>query len=741
MNWIHWVLPILLPVLIALPIAGGALAGIITSDRVRNTLVTVLAVLIAAGGIAAVYFSTFDGSSDWSYSAKPWMAHVGAGLEIAIIAFILLVALKIKNAWIALFAVLQLAGVIGGLFIHGDHSSNFELFKIDNLARIMLLVSCCVGAAILIFSIGYMHNHQKHAPEGAGSLQRFYFVFLSFLGLMIGLVVSNHLSFFSFFWEGTTLCSYALIGQDGGKSRSVNAVRALLINSFGGVLLVLGVIALKATTGYETFDKLAFFSHDKMVLLAAVLLAIAAFTKSALFPFQSWLLGAMVAPTPVSAMLHAATMVKAGVYLVMRLTPNFQNDVRVTMVIAFAGAITFLGGALLACTQSNGKRVLAYSTISNLGLVVACAGINSPLAYAAGLAIISFHAISKGLLFLCVGRIEQKIGSRDIEDMDGLMFKMPFTSIMILIGMMSMLLPPFGMLLSKWLAIEATMRSPFLLIFMVLGSALTVFFWCKWIGRIQHTGYHPVLPREEIPRTMKIALSLLALMVLATGVTTMLILNKVFVPMAEKVFGIKGLLSEAATFPALIIFGFIAVGGIIHYIICWHGFKKEWVRKPFLCGENVTTEEVKADSEVRSYDFHSVGGKIEHSHVANYYFQGIINEKLVTGCLNWAAWLIIIVLIGNTISYAKANAVPASEQAAAAMKVSHGEKHHGMKKPMRRGKGGHHGKGHHGRRRPGKFMPPPADVQKDSVNQAAPAEQKAQEKPAAKKVVEGGNTK
>ena len=708
MNWIHWLLPILLPVLIALPIAGGALAGIITTDKVRNTLVTVLAMLIAIGGVGAVYLSTHGGTAVWTYRVEPWMAHVGAGLEVAIIAFIMLVALKIKNVWIALFAILQLLGVVGGLFIHGDHTAGFVMFKIDNLARIMLLVSCCVGAAILIFSIGYMNNHKHHAPEGAGSLQRFYFVFLSFLGLMIGLVVSNHLSFFSFFWEGTTLCSYALIGQDGGKARSENAVKALLINSFGGVLLVMGVVALKAATGYETFDKLAYFNKEHLVLLAAVLLAIAAFTKSALFPFQSWLLGAMVAPTPVSAMLHAATMVKAGVYLVMRLTPSFQGDTRVTMVIAFAGAITFLGGALLACTQSNGKRVLAYSTISNLGLVVACAGINSPLAYAAGLAIISFHAISKGLLFLCVGRIEQQIGSRDIEDMDGLMFKMPFTSIMILIGMMSMLLPPFGMLLSKWLAIEATMRSPFLLVFMVLGSALTVYFWCKWIGRIQHTGYHPVLPKEEIPCTMKIALSLLAFMVLGTGVTTMCILNKVFVPMAENVFGSKGLLSEAANFPALIIFGFIAVAGIIHYFVCWKGFKADWVRKPFLCGENVSSEE-SAGSEVRSYDFHSVEGKIEHSHVTSYYFHGIINEKWVTGCFNWAAWLIIIVLIGNTLTYSRAVVMPSKDS----HRIERHMKPHGKFDKKHR-QGGRRGRPHHFRKK-GEHHP---HMQKD---QAKPA--------------------
>ncbi len=645
MDLISWMLPLL----IALPLVGGVLAGVISSDRWRNCLVTALAILIAAGGIGIVYLSNRISGGEWSMEVAPFWGHWGSGLELAIITFIILLGLHIRNAWIVLFAALQLLGVIGGLFIHGDHTVPFMLFKIDNLARIMLLVSCCVGPAILIFSQGYMCQHQQHDPEGAGSLRRFYFVFLSFLGLMIGLVVSNHLSFFSFFWEGTTLCSYALIGQDGGQARSENAVRALLINCFGGVLLVMGILALKIVTGYETFDKLFLFKHEHAVLLAAVLLTIAAFTKSALFPFQSWLLGAMVAPTPVSAMLHAATMVKAGVYLVMRLMPHFQSDTRVTMVVAFSGAITFLGGALLACTQSNGKRVLAYSTISNLGLVVACAGINSPLAYAAGLAIISFHAISKGLLFLCVGRIEQKIGSRDIEDMDGLMFKMPFTSMMILIGMLSMLLPPFGMLLSKWLAIEATIRSPFLLIFMVLGSASTVYFWAKWIGRIQHTGYHPELEKEDMPGSMKLSLGLLAAMVLATGLTTMFILNKVFVPMAEAVFGSRELLREAASFPALTIFVVVALAGILHYFICWRGFRSDWVRKPFLCGENVSSEEFKSGREIRSYDFHSVGGRIEHSHVTGYYLHGIINEKIVTACLNWSAWLIILVLIGNTI--------------------------------------------------------------------------------------------
>ena len=660
--------------LITVPLVGAVIAGLVRSDRVRTVTVVLTALLVATGGVGLVWLTAQSGEPGhvWKLSAPARWTEMADCLEYAIILLVIFVALKIRNAWVALFALVQLLVVAGGHFIKGNGDAEVQYFLVDNLTRIMILVSSCVGAAILIFSLGYMKQHQVHAPEGAGSLRRFYFVFLSFLGLMIGLVVSNQFALFSFFWEGTTLCSYALIGQDGGEARRINAVRALIINTFGGAVMAVGILLLKYRTGGETFTEL--FAQSNATLLAAVLLCIAAFTKSALFPFQSWLLGAMVAPTPVSAMLHAATMVKAGVYLVMRLTPNFLNDSRVMMGVAFAGALSFVGGALLACTQSNGKRVLAYSTISNLGLVVACAGIDSPLAYAAGLSIISFHAISKGLLFLCVGRIEQKIGSRDIEDMDGLMFKMPFTSMVILLGMMSMLLPPFGMLLSKWLAIEATIRSPFLLIFMALGSALTVFFWAKWIGRIQHTGYHEKVPREEIPFSMRFSLSLMALMVLGSGLLTMWIFSTVFVPMSETVFRKNGALDwntlyEASNFSAVMIFGALALAGVLHYLIFWRRFRRDWVRLPFLCGENVSSDEVQSVEAIRSYDFHSVGGRIEHSHVSSYYFRGIINERLMTGALNWSAWLIIVVLMGNTLA-AEYHARHNSAQGAAAATVA-----------------------------------------------------------------------
>ncbi len=634
--------------LLGVPLLTGTLAWMTRSGRTRTVLAAFCAAVTAVSGIGAVLLSLEPGV--WSWSIPECWEWVPASLEMAAVLVILWIGIRIRHLWITVFAVLQLllAGVIW--FIPGGEEESIMLFRIDNLSRIMLLVTSVVGGAITIFSLGYMRIHAEHAPAGAASLGRFYFFFLGFLGFMAGLVISDNLALFSFFWEATTLCSYMLIGQDGGDARKINAVRALLINSFGGVLLMLGVMLLKMLTGGESFELI--LGKQAVTILPAVLLCLAAFTKSALFPFQSWLLGAMVAPTPVSAMLHAATMVKAGVYLVMRLAPGFYGE-RAMIIVAFAGALTFVGGALLACTQSNAKKVLAYSTISNLGLVVACAGINSPLAYAAGLSIISFHAISKGLLFLCVGRIEQVIGSRDIEDMDGMYYKMPYTTRVAWVGMVSMVLPPFGMLLSKWLAIEATILSPFLLIFMVTGSALTVFFWSKWIGKMQNTGYHREVPDEKIPRAMKASLGFLALLVLVTGGSTMLIFQHVFAPMAEKVYRHYtsvswDIFNEAGvtTGTSLLIYAGVGLGLLIYYWFFWRKFDEKNIRLPYLCGENITQEELKNMEGTRSYDFRTVGGKIEHSRFSSIYFHGVINEGTVTGIINWAAWLIIIVLIG-----------------------------------------------------------------------------------------------
>jgi ech hydrogenase subunit A len=234
------------------------------------------------------------------------------------------------------------------------------------------------------------------------------------------------------------------------------------------------------------------------MMIPLALLCFGAFTKAAQVPFQSWLLGAMVAPTPVSAMLHSSTMVKAGVYAVVRFAPAL-TDTYLGYGVALVGAFTFLATAALAVGQSNGKKILAYSTISNLGLIVACAGIGTPAAMTAAMLIIIFHAVSKGLLFLCVGTIEQYIGSRDIEDMRGVYARMPVTALITVIAILTMILPPFGMLLGKWMAVEAASANLALILMLALGSALTVVYWARWAGSVMSAPFQGKITFEAQP--------------------------------------------------------------------------------------------------------------------------------------------------------------------------------------------------------------------------------------------------
>ncbi len=448
-------------------------------------------------------------------------------LEGLIILVILAAAIRIKSVLIAVLAVAQLALAAvehfcfgGSQGVAGDAHPN-QAFLADHLATILVLVVSVVGSVIVFYAIGYMKHHREHAPATAASEGRFFFFLVGFLGVMNGLVLANDLKWLSFFWEATTFCSFMLIGHDGTPEAKRNAKRALLINSFGGLALI-GALVWAAHAGAGgTLSGIAAVAAGSaagkaLVLAPMALLCLAAMTKSAQMPFQSWLLSAMVAPTPVSALLHSATMVKAGSYLVLRLAPSFA-DTTLSSVVALAGALTFAMASLLAITQSNGKKVLAYSTIANLGLIVTCAGINTPLAYGAAIMILCFHAVSKGLLFLCVGTIEQSIGSRDIEDMGGIMWRMPMTTIVTMLGMVSMLVPPFGMLLSKWIAMEASVGSPAILVLTIAGSAFTVVFWAKWIGRIQTVSYHPTYKIEKVSPSMRWTMLLLAAGVVAGG--------------------------------------------------------------------------------------------------------------------------------------------------------------------------------------------------------------------------------
>jgi ech hydrogenase subunit A len=627
---------LLFAALILGPILFGVLALISPTRGVRNAIVLVAAVLTAAAGALLITRTPL------TIIMEPWTASLATGLEFLMVLIVLAIAISIRSWLIAAMALVQLGLAAAELLLPGQGGAETAAaqFIVDPLALILVLVVSIVGSVICVYAIGYMKHHEEHAPPTTAGSGRFFFFLVGFLGAMNGLVMANDLKWLAIFWEATTLCSFMLIGHDRTTEAKANAKLALLINTFGGLaMMVAALLAHLSGRGENLSDMTAGWA-----LLPMALLCLAALTKSAQLPFQSWLLGAMVAPTPVSALLHSATMVKAGSYLILRLAPAFSGT-RLAVIIAIAGAFTFAAASALAIGQSNGKKVLAYSTIANLGLIVTCAGIGTPLAFAAGLFVLCFHAISKGLLFMCLGAIEQKIGSRDIEDMGHIMFIMPVTTVITLIGMVSMLLPPLGMLMSKWLAIESAMHAPLVLFLLVVGSALTVFFWAKWIGRIQTASYHRDYQAEKLPFTIFATLLILVLAVVAGGLMTMPIFNAWIRPVVEGMnvpaWTAEGLdqLRVAGQLPMWPFLVFLGLG-LLFALVAFASFKEKNVRDPFLCGENIQGGE-------HSYCFRSIGDKVETAWSASYYMGTLFAESRLTPWVNLLAWMIILTLFGT----------------------------------------------------------------------------------------------
>ena len=355
-----------------------------------------------------------------------------------------------------------------------------------------------------------------------------------------------------FFWEITSLCSFFLIGFTKTKEAIRNSFRALIMNLLGGLGFCLAIIILgygwdESIRTLQLSDVILYGESGYGVIPALMipvgLLAFAGITKAAQMPFNSWLLGAMVAPTPTSALLHSSTMVKAGVFLILKLAPCLGwGNAEYGMVnyagimVMAVGGITFLLASFAAISQSNAKRVLAYSTIANLGLIVVCGGIGTAAAVWAGIMLIIFHAVTKSLLFLCVGTAEHNIGSRNIEDMDGLFDRMPRLAACMMIGISAMFLAPLGMLVSKWAALDAFIEtgnvfmSVFLVAVLCFGSATTVFYWVKWLGKLSAVVAGTENIEGAVHKSEKFVHTLLVILVLVTCLGFPVISSAVVVP-------------------------------------------------------------------------------------------------------------------------------------------------------------------------------------------------------------------
>jgi ech hydrogenase subunit A len=242
--------------------------------------------------------------------------------------------------------------------------------------------------------------------------------------------------------------------------------------------------------------------------------------------------------------------------------------------------------------------------------------------------------------------VEQSIGSRDIEDMGGIMYRMPFTTIITMLGMVSMLMPPFGMLLGKWIAMEASVGSPLILILTIVGSAFTVMFWAKWLGRIQTVSYHPRYKMETIPATMRWTLLLMVVATVVAGAGSVEIFRVFIVPLAAAAYG--GLFAAASpamdilrqtgrqvVWPLLVLPGLALVGAYVTY----RRFKPANVRLPFLCGENV-------EDAIPHYTFRSIADQAETAWAASYYLRDVVTEGRLTFWSNLLAAVILLAMFG-----------------------------------------------------------------------------------------------
>lgn len=475
-------------ILICIPLVAAILLFAINNDAARNAIVWVGAIATALASVvfAIAYLGT--GLTLFAFEST-LIDYLGTAIGVIIAAIIIAFAVKYKNPLALALALIQ---VIGSLifefgFAHGV--SVAEGLYFDSLSLLMALIIGIIGSGICIYAIGYMQDFQAHEPEGAKDRRPVFFgILFLFLSAMYVIVFANNMVWMFTGWEITTVCSFLLIGYTKTDEAIRNAFRQIIMNLLGGIAFLVALFFSATQLGSLSFaDFLSYgVAHPASVGLPVAFLAFAGMTKAAQMPFHTWLLGAMVAPTPTSALLHSSTMVKAGVFMLVKLSPVLAVCLVPQLMVIGVGGFTFLACSCLAISQSNAKRVLAYSTIANLGLITACAGVGTSEAVWAAMFLILFHAIAKSLLFLCVGTAEHHIGSRNIEDMDLLFERMPRLARYMMLGIMCMFIAPFGMLLSKWAALVSFVSGNHIVLLLLLafGSAATFMFWAKWLGKL-----------------------------------------------------------------------------------------------------------------------------------------------------------------------------------------------------------------------------------------------------------------
>ena len=589
--------------------------------------------------IAVIYLYYTSPESPVFYAAGiPHAELIMLALGLIIAIAISVMAFRARKYYIIGLVVLQAAIMVAFEVMYGQEAAatvSHDLF-VDKVSLVIALIVGIIGSLICHYALGYIVHYHEHNPKVKNRIRLFLFMFYLFISAMFGIVFSNNLIWVHFFWEITTFCSFILIGYKGDEESEVSAYKALWMNLVGGIAFFAAIIYSYQFIGFIEIDKIV-ASEKGVVLLPAALICFAGIIKSAQLPFSSWLTGAMVAPTPVSALLHSSTMVKAGVYIIIRFAPAL--DEVSGLMLALVGGITFLVASFIAISQSNAKKVLAYSTISVLGLIVMCAGINTPETVWAAILLIIFHAVAKSLLFLCVGVIEGKFGSKDIESMDYLFMKMPKVTLMLNIGISGMFLVPFGMLISKWVTLKAVIDyNPIFSIILAFGSAAMMFFYTKWMGKSLTIEEGIQADEKGISIWEWSTLMLISVMTIVVCLAFPFINSEIIGPYLLDVFGQSPVFDRfSAIVIAVMMFGLIVIvpAGLIYYSKIFRGYKKVGA---YLAGANLGPHHYK----------NSLGAPV-HADLKNYYLTEIFNEDKLLLYGIFVSLTFIAIMFGVTI--------------------------------------------------------------------------------------------
>jgi multicomponent Na+:H+ antiporter subunit A len=513
-------------------------------------------------------------------------------------------------------------------------------YHVDGLSMVFALMATVIGAAILLYCIPYMAHEE--------STTRFYALMLTFIAGLVNLVFSANLLVAYVSWEIIGLCSYFLVGFWYKQTAAAQGARKVLVMThIAGYGFLIGILILAIRSGSLLWtDPAVGAAFSTGVFL---LILVAAMAKSVLFPINTWIPEAMNAPTPVSALLHSACYVKAGVYLIARMY-SLQNPwgTGLNTLLLVIGAVTMLTGAFFALSQTDLKRLLAYSTISQIGHIVTALALGTPLGVAAGIFYVINHGLFKGTLFLCAGAVQHEAGTRDMRKLGGLSSRMPVTTVIWLVAAGAIVGVPLGNgFVAKWLLLDSALDAGSYAIVLVtwLTSVVTSFYMLK----ATVSTFFGQLPKEleqkpvhEVAPAMRIGMGVLAALCLAFGIAPQILIANVVAPAVKSLgfanvlqlswLGINtGTAGISVTLGAIVLLVAVAFGALLYWIAR---------PRPALAANVFTGGDplVRADDAVSSTDFTDLVEEVS-APVFKYTDPDPVYFSIWTGIKAAAGWL------------------------------------------------------------------------------------------------------